>query len=119
MGRPTKMTEDVIGKLEKGFAYGFNVSEACDYAGINRDTYYEWLNKKQEFSDRMARAQTDLQRKAKINLAGVINSGDIEQSKYYLERKCKDEFSAKQSLDLGGNVGIEIKLPDGIDEWAE
>lgn len=119
MGRPTKMTEELVGKLEQGLAHGFSVAEACDYAEINRDTYYEWLKKSEGFSDRMNRAQTDLQRRAKINLSTAINKGDVELSKYYLERRCKDEFSAKQSLDLGGGIGIEIKLPERVDEFAE
>ena len=93
MGRPTKMTDETVGKLEQGFKYGFNITEACSYAEISRLTYYRWIDKGTQFRNRMNRAQTALQRKAKTNLAEAINSGDIETSKYYLERKCGEDFS--------------------------
>lgn len=83
---------------------GFNISEACDYAAISRDTYYEKLKQSKEFSDRMERAKTNLQRKAKLNLAEAIESGNLDESKYYLERKCKDEFSVKQEINVAGEI---------------
>lgn len=104
MGRPRKITNEVVGKLEYAFMKGFNISEACDYAAISRDTYYEKLKKSKEFSDRMERAKTNLQRKAKLNLAEAIESGNLDESKYYLERKCKDEFSVKQEINVAGEI---------------
>lgn len=106
MSRPKKITDEVVGKLEYAFSKGFNVTEACNYAEICRDTYYEYLKKNKGFSDKMERAQTNLQRRAKINLAEAIESGDLEESKYYLERKCKDEFSSKQEIRHSGNMNI-------------
>jgi len=106
MGRPTKFTDEIVGKLEYAFSKGFNITEACNYAEINRDTYYEYLKKNKGFSDKMERAQTALQRRAKINLAERIEGGDIDESKYYLERKCKDEFSSKQEIQHSGNMNI-------------
>ncbi len=97
MGRPRKITKEVVGKLEYAFMKGFNISEACDYAAISRDTYYEKLKQSKEFSDRMERAKTNLQRKAKLNLAEAIESGNLDESKYYLERKCKNEQSKEFS----------------------
>lgn len=104
MGRPRKITKEVVGKLEYAFMRGFNISEACDYAAISRDTYYEKLKQSKEFSDRMERAKTNLQRKAKLNLAEAIESGNLDESKYYLERKCKDEFSVKQEINVAGEI---------------
>lgn len=104
MGRPRKITKEVVGKLEYAFMKGFNISEACDYAEISRDTYYEKLKQSKEFSDKMDRAKTNLQRRAKINLAEAIECGDLNESKYYLERKCKDEFSIKQEINLSGEI---------------
>ena len=104
MGRPRKITKEVVGKLEYAFMKGFNISEACDYAAISRDTYYEKLKQSKEFSDRMERAKTKLQRKAKLNLAEAIEGGNLDESKYYLERKCKDEFSVKQEINVAGEI---------------
>ncbi|MBQ8300736.1 MAG: hypothetical protein IJX57_02050 [Clostridia bacterium] len=106
MGRPTKFTDEVVNKLEYAFSKGFNITEACNYAEISRETYYNYLEENQEFFDKMERAQTALQRRAKINLAERIEGGDIDESKYYLERKCKDEFSSKQEIQHSGNMNI-------------
>ena len=49
-GRPSKLSETIVGKLEVGFARGYNIAEACKYAGINRSTYYDWIEANEEFS---------------------------------------------------------------------
>ncbi|MDP4120867.1 MAG: hypothetical protein Q8876_07435 [Bacillota bacterium] len=106
MARPEKITDDIVRKLENAFARGFNVSEACDDAEISRDTYYKKIKKSKSFSDKMERAQTNLVRQAKINLAEAIKGGDLAESKYYLERKCKDEFSTRRELQVGGEMNV-------------
>lgn len=115
-GRPTKMTEEVVGKLEYAFAKDFNVCEACDYAGIHRDSYYEWLKKCPEFSDRMEKAQTNLKRKAKINIADKIEEGDIDVTKWFLERRAKDEYSVKQSVEVSGIAEEQSKLSELLEQ---
>ena len=75
-GRPKKLTEEIVGKLIYAFQKDFNVSEACNYAGISRDTYYEWCKNKKGFSDKMEQARSNLKRKAKVKLA--------ERYKYYV-----------------------------------
>ncbi len=112
MARPKKVTDELVRKLEYAFSKGFNVTEACNYAEISRETYYSYLEKNREFSDKMERAQTALQRRAKINLAERIESGDLDESKYYLERKCKDEFSTKQEIQHSGNMSINNPLSE-------
>ena len=111
-GRPKKLTEEVVGKLIYAFQKDFNVSEACDYAGISRDTYYEWCKNKKGFSDKMEQAKSDLKRKAKINLADKIEAGDIDTTLWYLERRAKDEYSTKQNIAVSGLEKEKSKLDD-------
>lgn len=115
-GRPTKMTEEVVGKLECAFSKDFNVCEACDYAGIHRDSYYEWLKKDAEFSDRMEQAQTNLKRKAKINIADKIEEGNMDVTKWFLERRAKDEYSVKQSVEVTGIEEEQSKLSELLEQ---
>ena len=42
--RPSKLDDYTVGKLEEAFKRCANVSEACFYAWIHRDTYYYNLN---------------------------------------------------------------------------
>ena len=51
-GRPTVMTEKVIGKLEEAFLMGCSDSEACFYAEISKQALYDYQLKYPEFTDR-------------------------------------------------------------------
>lgn len=108
-GRPTVLTPAVVGKLEIGFAKGLNKTECCKFAGISRDTLYEYIKEHPEFSDRIEVLQSHPSMKAKFNIADRIEKGDIELSQWYLERKNKDEFSLKQQVDTTVTV---TKLED-------
>lgn len=108
-GRTSKYSMEIVSKLELAFKNDFNISQACDYANISRDTYYKWLEEKRGFSDKMEAAQSHLIRKAKINLANAIEAGNIETSKWVLERRAKDEYSSRQDVDITGNVPVVIE----------
>ena len=113
-GRPSEMTEETVRKLEVGFSRGYNDSECCKYANISRDSYYRWLKTSEEFSDRMELAKCDLNIKAKNNIADEIEKGNLELSKWHLERRAKDEYSTKQNIDadVKTDVNIVVELVD-------
>lgn len=96
-GRPTLMTPEVIGKLIAAFNNGFSITEAVQYAGIHRDTYYDWKAKDDFFSYKMSEAQAAVGRRAKQVVAQAINSGDLNTAKWYLARK-DPEFSSKLAV---------------------
>lgn len=109
-GRPPVMTPEVVGKLELGFSKGLNKTECCRFAGISRDSLYEYLKTHPEFSDRIEELQSHPAMRAKINIADRIEKGDIDLSQWYLERKCRDEFSLKQEVSAA--VSSTVKLED-------
>lgn len=109
VGRPTVMTDKVIGKLELLFAKGLSDREACQIADIDPSTLYDYCNKYPEFAERKELLKEMPKAKAKLNVAEAIENNDIDISKWYLERKAKDEFSTKQEID--SNVSI-TKLED-------
>lgn len=51
-GRPTVMTEKVLGKLEEAFSMAFPDDEACLYAGINPTSLYEYQKKNPKYAQR-------------------------------------------------------------------
>lgn len=109
-GRPTVVTAQVVGKLELGFAKGLNKTECCKFAGISRDALYDYIDSHPEFSDRIEVLQSHPSMKAKFNIADRIEKGDVEMSKWYLERKNPDEFSTKQNI--SASVTGVVKLED-------
>lgn len=113
-GRPTVMTEEVVSKLEYGFMKGLNITECCHYADISRPTFYEYIEKHPEFSDRIEELKSNPSTKAKLNIVEAIESGDTDLAKWWLERRNKDEFSLKQEIaaEVNEKVTISIELSD-------
>ena len=116
VGRPTVMTEDMIGKLELLFAKGLTDREACLIADINPSTLYDYCNEHPDFSERKELLKEKVKIQAKLNIAESIENKDIDDSKWYLERKAKDEFSAKQIIDADVSSEITINIELSEDE---
>lgn len=109
VGRPTKMTAEVIGKLEILFAKGLTDREACLLANINPSTLYDYCNENPEFSERKEELKQHPTAKARLNVTEAIENGNEELSKWWLERKAKAEFSTKQEVSADVKV---TKLED-------
>ena len=107
-GRPTKITDDTIQKLEHALASGVTAEMACRIAGISKSTYYEHIEKDETFSDKMQRAREWPEMKARNNVVGAIEKGDVNTSKWYLERKARKEFSAK--LEVDGEIEHNVEF---------
>lgn len=109
VGRPSVMTKTMIGKLEMLFAQGLSDREACLVANISPSTLYDYCNENPEFAERKELLKEQIKITAKLNVAEAIEKKDIDMSKWYLERKAKDEFSTKQ--EISGDIKIK-KLED-------
>jgi len=116
MARPTIMTDDVVAKLEDAFSKGCTITEACLLSGISRDSYYDYIKINPEFSNKVEMLKENVALHARMNLAASIKAGDLADSKWYLERKKKDEFSLKteSKTEITGTLGI-IDLLGEID----
>lgn len=104
VGRPTVMTEAMIGKLELLFAKGLSDREACLIADITPSTLYDYCNLHPDFAERKELLKDKPKIKAKMNVENAISEGDTDVSKWYLERKAKDEFSTKQEVSADVSV---------------
>lgn len=50
--RPYKLNEKTVKKLEEIFKWWWTITQACLYAWISRDAFYDWMNLKDKFSDK-------------------------------------------------------------------
>lgn len=107
VGRPTKMTPEVVTKLEEVFALDGTVEEACFYAGISRNAYYEWIKAKPELNDRFEELRQRPFLKARQTI--VKNLDQPEHAKWYMERKKKLEFA--QRNEMTGKNGEALNDP--------
>ncbi len=117
-GRPTILTPETISKLEYAFSIGCTDEEACLHANIGRSTLYNYQNKNPKFVDRKELLKSRPVLMARNNVIDRINNKDADMSKWYLERKKKQEFSTRQeSTGADGNAiqshqEISFKIED-------
>lgn len=109
IGRPQKITNQVLGKLREAFLLGCTDQEACLNADINPDTLYEYQKRNLLFTEQKESYKSNpvlLARKTVVNAL----KRDPHLALKFLERKKKDEFSLKQNLDLTSN-GASFPTP--------
>ncbi len=118
MGRPTEFTDDVVKKLEAAFALDCTVTEACFYAGITRQTYYNHVNeeapegtKARKYFDRFQELRNTPVLKARKTVVDSLNNPVHAQ--WYLKHKRRDEFSERTEnvtdLNIKEEVSPEVK----------
>lgn len=56
VGRPLKVDYKIIIKLADAIQHNANITDACRYAGISRDTFYRHLDN-EVFAEKMATAK--------------------------------------------------------------
>ncbi len=107
-GRPTKLTEDVVNKLENIFKVGGNVEEAISYAGISKQTYYNWIEADISFLTKMdaARHYADIVAK-NVVIDAIVKDRDLGTAKWWLEKR---EFNQKEP------AGIAVQVNNFIGE---
>lgn len=66
VGRPSKITWTVIIKLADSLQHNATITEACRYAKISRQTYYNHINDDEVFAIKM-QAATNNQNKLVMN----------------------------------------------------
>jgi hypothetical protein len=94
VGRPTKMTTEILERLRQAFAIGCTDEEACAYARIGATTLYDYQRENPEFAQEKDELKRTPILKAKKTIVNSLN--DPKNAQWYLERKAKDEFSVRQ-----------------------
>ena len=105
-GRPTKLTQETIGKLEAAFAVDATVEEACFYANINPDTYYSWVKKNKKLSERFNALRNKPILLSRQTIVSKIPES-YQNAMDYLKRKRRAEFGDSQDI-TSGNKPIQV-----------
>lgn len=106
-----KLTPDTVRKLEEAFAIDASVEEACFYADISRETFYQWIKVHVELADKFERLRNRPILKARQTIVNKLDNP--ENAKWYLERKKKVEFA--QRTELTADKGESLALPPDLD----
>lgn len=107
-GRPKVMKESVLQKLEEAFSNGASDKEAIFIAGISSATFYSYCQAHPEFLERKEQLKDMIKYQARKNIKNKIFDGDLDTSRWYSERKMKEEFSTRS--ELTGSEGKPISV---------
>jgi hypothetical protein len=105
----TTFAKDVMKDLKEGFKMGYNNTEACLNANISERIFYMVLAKNPKLKNYFSLLQENVNMIAKTNIAKKVIDGDIENSKWWAERRNKKEFS--QRTEQTGAEGKELPTP--------
>ena len=94
-----------------------NISVACAKAGISRVTFYEWINKSNEFAQKVDEAKEALIDFAESQLFENIKEGKETSLIFFLKTQAKSRgYIEKSQVEHSGNaiggLTIEFVRPD-------
>lgn len=102
-GRPSSVTQIILERLRMAFAVGATDEEACIYAKISPATLYNYQDEHPEFLEEKELLKLNPVLTARNNVVEAMQKQEneteaqkqtrLETSKWYLQRKKKDEFS--------------------------
>lgn len=92
VGRPLKIDDSVLAKLEAAYKVGANDTEACEYAEIDPATLYRYFKKNEDFCKKKTAWKSRPTLKAKFTV--YKNLDDPKLALDYLKLR-DDEFSTK------------------------
>jgi len=116
--RPTKLTEAVISKLERGLSTGMPWKMASSFAGVSYTTVREWILKAEagklsrkwaDLPDRLTRASQVACQKAVVSWANQFDT-DWRACRDFLARRDPEGFPSRQQLEVSGKDGGPIAL---------
>lgn len=106
-------TPEKLTKLEIAFLKDLSDEQACVYAGITPRQLYYYQEINPEFVGKKLLLKENVKARAKINVAIAIESNDLDTSKWYLERKLKNEFGTRQENENKGDIVHRVIIEDG------
>jgi IS30 family transposase len=121
-GRPKVIdSEELREKIRESASFGLSIPLIALDVGIAKSTLYDYLKKNHEFSDELHLLMDNPKLIARKNVMRDMKSGNLDTSKWYLEKRDKS-FNPKQLLEHSGKtevVNSEKSIEDYIREGKE
>jgi len=103
--RNTIKTDEVVGKLIEILRIDWTITEACSYANIDRSTYYDWIKKDKEFSNKMADASKYAFIEARKTINKAIKEWDWKLALDVMRRRDK-RYKDKEEREHSWEISI-------------
>jgi transposase len=103
-GRPSKYTPERVKRITDALAAGNSRKAAAAYGGITDDTLNAWVRNYSDFSDAVKSAEAQAEVGHVANIAQAARSGTWQASAWWLERRRRDEWGRRVTLDLAHEI---------------
>ncbi len=104
------ITDEKVSELKSAFLLGFTDDEACLQCEISPATLYRYCEVNKEFRELKEILKQNIKMRAKVNIVKKVTEGDVDLSKWYLE-KTAPEF-ANKSVNINRNFNLNKELSD-------
>lgn len=99
-----KLDDEMKAKICYAYELWWTEEEKANFMGITRMTLYNRKKDYPEFFELVERLGTEQDRLARQNILNSLKDGDIETSKWYLERKRSKEFGKNINVEVNTNI---------------
>lgn len=110
---------ELIEAIKPYLQLGYSLRKACEYAGLPYTTIYEWVKDNETLRTEIVAWQGMVNTQARQNIVEHIMGNkkkgiepSLETSKWWAERREKDDFSVRQE-----NINTERSIKEVIDEF--
>ncbi len=101
-GRPPVITQSVLDKLKLCFSVSLTDEEACYFCWISTDALYKYQRENPEFIKEKKILKDSITMQSKVNIWWSIKKWNVQDSKWWLEKKDKD-FINKWVVEVESN----------------
>ena len=107
MGRPSKLTAEVVDKLLKALADGLTLEQAATSVGIHRDTLRRWREENPLLNEQLEQAREECRRKMLGVIRSAADSGDYKAAETFLRLSFFPQYTKAET---NVNVGVQTQL---------
>jgi len=87
--------EEILESLRPYLQLGYSRGKACGFIVFDETTLSKWVSSDEALSMKLQGWENAVNVKARQNIKNKIDEGDVDESKWWAERKMKGEFSTR------------------------
>lgn len=108
VGRPTKLTSQVIDDVVSILRMGLSERTAQEFVKVDHSTFERWKVRDDNFATTIKKAQAEARIKMTNRLVRQIEDDNTTALIFWLKCRAKDEFTERQEFDLGTQEPIKV-----------
>ena len=107
MGRPSKLTAEVVDKLLKALADGLTLEQAATSVGVHRDNLRRWREDNPCLNEQLEQAREECRRKMLGVIKSAAESGDYKAAETFLRMSFFPQYTKAET---NVNVGVQAQF---------